>query len=156
VCFARADHSGGGCISQAGTDHVKGVSLDDLIGEFGPIDLLKIDIEGAEYEVLEAAQRLGDVHEIVAELHVDSRDDHRVDKLADFLSSSGFEVSITSEAELYGHEALRRVLSNRRALSRQFMTKILCTAYLLAPFPKPIRAPNATYDLPILTARRRS
>ncbi|MFZ2056807.1 MAG: FkbM family methyltransferase [Acidimicrobiales bacterium] len=154
VSFRRADHSGGGCVSQAGMDGVRGISLDDLIDQFGPIDLLKIDIEGAEYEVFEVARRLGDVHEIVGELHVDSRDDHRAGKLADLLSSSGFEVSIISETELYGHEALCRVLANRRALAHESVTKILCASYLLAPITKPIRAPGATYDLPLLTARR--
>lgn len=154
LSFSRTHHSGGGRVSQAGTDSVRGISLDDLIGQFGPIDLLKIDIEGAEYEVFEAAQRLGEVREIVGELHIDSREDHRAGKLADLLSSSGFDVSIISEAELYGSDALSRVLANRHVLVGQSLVKILCVVYLLAPISKPIRAPGATYDLPILTARR--
>jgi len=156
VGFGKANHSGGGRVSQTGTDTVKAISLDDLIGQFGPIDLLKIDIEGAEYEVLGATQRLGDVHEIVGELHVNSRDDHRADCLVELLSNSGFDVSIVSEAELFGADAVRRLLANRRALAGQSVTKILYMAYLLAPISKPIRKPGAFYYLPLLTARRAS
>lgn len=43
------------------------VMLDDLINE--PIDLLKMDIEGAELEVLRASQKLALIHNLVIELH---------------------------------------------------------------------------------------
>jgi hypothetical protein len=35
------------------------------------VDLLKIDIEGAEFGLLEHASRLSEVDEVVGELHVD-------------------------------------------------------------------------------------
>jgi len=154
VGFGRATHSGGGHVSQLGTAKVETISLDELIAQFGPVDLLKIDIEGAEYEVLEAAQSLDSVHTIVGELHVDSQDDHRADDLMAMLSSSGFNVTSISEEDLYDRVALRRIYANRGALTGHFLTKLLCACYLLAPISKPIRAPGATYDLPLLTARR--
>jgi FkbM family methyltransferase len=45
------------------------VTLDSIIDELGDIDLLKIDIEGAEYEVLEACTKLERVHCIIGEVH---------------------------------------------------------------------------------------
>jgi len=154
IGFGNANHSGGGHVTQTGSEFVKAVSLDDLIAQFGPIDLLKIDIEGAEYEVFGAAKRLGEVREIVGELHIDSPDDDRAENLVNLLSKSGFAVSIVSEKALYGADAVRRLSANRHALARQSVTKMLYVAYLLAPISKPIRAPGETYLLPILTARR--
>jgi len=50
---------------------VKGRALDTLLDEFGlnAIDLLKIDIEGAEDEVLRASRRLPDIGAIVGDFH---------------------------------------------------------------------------------------
>jgi FkbM family methyltransferase len=50
---------------------VRTVGLDGIIDELGldRIDLLKIDVEGAEYEVLANAARLGIVRAIAGELH---------------------------------------------------------------------------------------
>jgi FkbM family methyltransferase len=47
------------------------VTLDAIMDELGidAIDLLKIDVEGAEYDVLASSQRLGDVRVIVGEFH---------------------------------------------------------------------------------------
>jgi hypothetical protein len=45
------------------------VTLDAIIDELGDIDLLKLDIEGAEYEVLTACRQLDRVRCIVGEVH---------------------------------------------------------------------------------------
>ena len=47
------------------------VTLDEIFHELGVdhIDLLKLDVEGAEYGVLTRTTRLGDVGAIVGELH---------------------------------------------------------------------------------------
>jgi FkbM family methyltransferase len=45
------------------------VTLDSIISEVGDVDLLKIDIEGAEYEVLKACRQLDRVGCIVGEFH---------------------------------------------------------------------------------------
>lgn len=45
------------------------VTLDSLVEELRGIDLLKIDIEGAEWEVLRVSERLKDVAWIVGEFH---------------------------------------------------------------------------------------
>ncbi len=53
----------------AETFTAEAVTLDSIIDEVGDIDLLKIDIEGAEYEVLEACQQLHRVRCIIGEVH---------------------------------------------------------------------------------------
>jgi FkbM family methyltransferase len=53
----------------AETFTAEAVTLDSIIDEVGDIDLLKIDIEGAEYEVLEACQQLQRVRCIIGEIH---------------------------------------------------------------------------------------
>src|ERR1700733_8221921 len=53
----------------AETFTAEAVTLDSIIDELGDIDLLKIDIEGAEYEVLEACQQLQRVRCIIGEVH---------------------------------------------------------------------------------------
>jgi FkbM family methyltransferase len=47
------------------------VTLDEIFAELGldRIDLLKLDVEGAEYDVLARSTRLGDVRAIAGELH---------------------------------------------------------------------------------------
>ena len=79
VEFAPAHHSGGGMVADGrrgdpGTAEVRAASLDDLVSELGKIDLLKIDVEGAEYDVLGAATCLDAVGTIVGEMHVDARE----------------------------------------------------------------------------------
>jgi FkbM family methyltransferase len=51
------------------TFEVNAVTLDSIIEELGTIDVLKMDIEGAEYEVLRACRHLDRVDCIVGELH---------------------------------------------------------------------------------------
>ena len=52
-----------------GAIRVPGVSLDAIIDEFGPIDVLKIDIEGAETDVIAACRQLDEIGMIVGEFH---------------------------------------------------------------------------------------
>ena len=45
------------------------VALDDVLTELGPVRLMKIDVEGAEYPILLTARGLELVQEIVGEYH---------------------------------------------------------------------------------------
>jgi FkbM family methyltransferase len=65
------------------------VTLDSIIEEVGDIDLLKIDIEGAEYEVLEACRQLDRIGCIIGEVH--AIPDASPERLFDLLD--GFEVA---------------------------------------------------------------
>ncbi|HUA95498.1 MAG TPA: FkbM family methyltransferase [Acidimicrobiales bacterium] len=160
VGFAPAHHSGGGVVAEIrpglpDTVEVRATSLDDLVSELGKIDLLKIDIEGAEYDVLRAATALDTIGAIVGEMHIERDGDRtRLDALAAHLETAGFEVGLVSEAQLLARDCLARLWSNRDALKGRWLIKALAAGYYLAPVKKPIRPPGATYELPILIAHR--
>ena len=50
--FDTGTHSTGGGINSSAQLKVKSVTLDTLCETYGPIDLLKLDIEGAEESVI--------------------------------------------------------------------------------------------------------
>ena len=53
-----------------GSTKVKTITLDSLLSRWGWVDLLKLDIEGAEFDVLRQSKILGErVGQIAAELH---------------------------------------------------------------------------------------
>lgn len=90
-------HSGGWTGLQQTTKlQVPGISLTTLLDR--PVDLLKLDIEGAEFSVLQAAkQRLSLVHTIVCEFHPIPNQP----ALADFVSllrAVGFSVASPTPA----------------------------------------------------------
>jgi FkbM family methyltransferase len=136
---------------------VESLSLDDLIDEVGPIDLLKIDIEGAEYKTFGACTQLSSISAIVGEMHLeDESERHLLDTLVRQLEESGFVVDLVTEEELYGSESLSRLRKNIGSLQGKYLIKVLAAAYYLAPVEKPIGRGDATYELPILVAQRKS
>jgi FkbM family methyltransferase len=75
------------------TIEIKTVRLFDYLSE--PVDLLKIDIEGAETEVLrDAAARLGNVHNLFVEYHSFADRPQTLDQLLQILREAGFRVHI--------------------------------------------------------------
>jgi FkbM family methyltransferase len=146
---ARSDERG---------NRVESISLDDLIKEIGPIDLLKIDIEGAEYEAFRACTRLSSISAIVGEMHLfegDPEERRLLDALVADLEEAGFDVLLVPEDELYSRESLDRLRRNSGSLKGYHLTKALAAAYYLAPIDKPIRSKDATYELPLLIAQQR-
>jgi FkbM family methyltransferase len=81
---------------------VKSETLNSLIERVGEIDLLKIDIEGAEYDLLEKTniESLAKSKNIILEFHDNS--DGRVNKLTEKLISADFSVKLYNE--LIQHE----------------------------------------------------
>ena len=69
------------------------ITLQQIIERFGKIDLLKMDIEGAEFEVIDSVEEdnLGKISSIVGELHLNDGNLHTFLKRLD---ASGFIVSI--------------------------------------------------------------
>jgi FkbM family methyltransferase len=47
--------------------------LDEVVKKYGPIKLLKMDIEGGEHEALSEFQRWNDIESMVAEFHINQR-----------------------------------------------------------------------------------
>lgn len=81
-------------LSESGQQIVKTTTLDNVVESVGHVDLLKLDIEGAEYDVFAASvSALEQVDKITAEIHV-YNDAHRLGlaKLVNTLGEKGFKV----------------------------------------------------------------
>ena len=84
-------------------------TLDSVLASTGPIDLLKLDVEGAGFDVLGAAsdETLGQIGAIVGELHLESRADE-LEPLAGRLRALGFEVACGRRRSTTGPRACVR------------------------------------------------
>lgn len=82
--------------SANGSIEVEAISLADVLDHVGgdPIDLLKLDCEGAEYDILltASAATLSQVHRIVMEYH-QFTGPSRLPELVGFLETSGYRVN---------------------------------------------------------------
>ena len=100
--FGRGS-TGESIYGSSGSHTIAGITLDDVAAYVdGPIDLLKMDIEGAEYEVLfgEHATALSRARYVIIEIHT-PRDGHsRADALAK-LGEQGFDPSPLSRDDVY-------------------------------------------------------
>jgi FkbM family methyltransferase len=80
---------------QTGTTKVKTIDLLDHINV--PIDLIKMDIEGAELEVIPHIEsKLNMVQNLIIECHVNGDQAGKFGQLLEVLSDSGFRVSLNS------------------------------------------------------------
>lgn len=162
LVFREMGHSGGGTVAPlrdgpdlSGSSPVGGISLDELIEEFATVDLLKIDIEGAEFDCLSMSKRLGAVRQIVGEIHlVTAADTDRLEHLLVYLCDVGFTTAVVPEHEFYSTSRARRLMANRARLSGYPLIKALVASYYLAPITKPIRTAGQSYSLPVLFAWR--
>lgn len=82
---------------------VETISLDDLID--GEIDLLKMDIEGGEYDAFKGCTKLGMIKQITMEYHLGI---NRVAELIRDLEAFGFD-AIYIEGERFGTLQLKRL-----------------------------------------------
>ena len=74
---------------------VRSISLSDYITD--TVDLIKLDIEGAEFEVVPSIrEKLHLVKNLVVECHLDHGKVGRFSALLDVLSGSGFQIAINS------------------------------------------------------------
>jgi FkbM family methyltransferase len=83
-----------GHISEAGTVKVRQVCLDELLaaGEIVPPDVLKVDVEGAEFAVFKGAQKLVEKFRPLIFLDTHGRDVH--DLTVQFLTGYGYNIEI--------------------------------------------------------------
>jgi FkbM family methyltransferase len=70
---------------------VETISLDDILFKFNKVKLLKIDVEGAEFEILLNSKLLYKVEKIVGEYHNDMTD-YNVEILFKHLEATGFKI----------------------------------------------------------------
>ena len=90
----RSDGADGGCLAGDGEFSVPTVTLSSILRE-APVDFLKLDIEGAEVEVLvESAENLDLVHSLVVEYHGRSGAPPRLGILLRVLEEAGFHYSL--------------------------------------------------------------
>lgn len=110
----------GGCLSKFTDDSnffptfpVKTIRLRDALDE--PIDLLKMDIEGAEIDVLaDCADRLSNVKRLFVECHSFEHAEQRLDELMRVLRHAGFRVHIENSEHVNSQPFVtRRVFSGK-------------------------------------------
>jgi FkbM family methyltransferase len=96
----RLTFKGEGCVgklvppkekAKTGRKTVETVSADDLLSRLGlsKIDKLKMDVEGAELQVLETSQNLYAAMDMVLEIH----SEEEVHRIVELLSSKGFSLT---------------------------------------------------------------
>lgn len=121
VVFA-CNGADGGCLAvynesaeASMTTRVKAIRLRDLLTE--PVDLLKMDIEGAEVDVLlDCADRLSLVRRLVVEYHSFEDQEQRLDDLLRVLREAGLRTYLDSSE--HGNQ---RPFVERRAINRKDM-----------------------------------
>jgi FkbM family methyltransferase len=103
VQFVDSDQSWAGRIGSGG-HRVPAISLDRLLAE--PVDVLKMDIEGAEFDVLPGCERLSSVKTVVGEIHAEPGTPASEGLLSQFM-----DFDVESEGDGVGHtlfKAFRR------------------------------------------------
>ena len=95
-----------GRIEHSATRKVRALTLADLLRDHGieHVDILKVDVEGAENMVLQDAAVLQKVDCIMLELHTP----HTLDDLRAWVGPSGFEVLPAGPQNFRAHAAVRR------------------------------------------------
>lgn len=151
VTFDSTDATTRGAVRARGAHRVAARSLDSLIAEYGPIDLLKIDIEGGELAAIPASKRLGEIRAVVGELHRYRDADSR--PVEDALDAAGFDVTVVGTQDLYRPSEIPGVVRRIGALRGRWRIKAGVVAYLAAPVEKPRRSPGSR-DLPLFVAQR--
>src|SRR4051812_40334130 len=117
----------GSPVSEADNVTVNAISLDSIVAEHGDIDLLKLDIEGAEPQVIPSASVLSRVRRVVAELHLFQ--DGEEQPIVDALKREGFRVTVVPSHALYTPKWVWPVIRNSRRLQGEALIKLGLVAY---------------------------
>jgi hypothetical protein len=83
-----------------GTTSIKAVRLRNFLNE--RVDFLKLDIEGAEYEVLmDCKEKLANVQRMFIEYHGQFSTAQQLEEILDLLTQSGFQYYIKEAAPIF-------------------------------------------------------
>jgi FkbM family methyltransferase len=161
VTLTNGVHSAANFITAEGFgEQVEAVTLEDILRISGSIDLLKLDVEGAEFEIIADAQGsiLAEVNAIVGELHHDGRRGQTSGVLKK-LRSEGFEVTVIDPPVEFWRDSLSRLFANWQSLRGHARLKTtILAAYSYAALERSLlrRTRSAEAGLAFLFARRRS
>lgn len=85
-----------GCVDQSEAETVPSVRLKNFLENFNHIDLLKLDVEGAEFAILEDCNTtLNHINNIIIEVHHLSNIQPQLSKIFQFLENSNFHYTIS-------------------------------------------------------------
>jgi len=70
-------------------------SLDRVLEEYGPFDVMKMDCEGCEYDAILSSRKIGELRQIQIEYHYGPK------RLVEALNSAGFEVRNTKPGKIF-------------------------------------------------------
>jgi len=74
-------------------------SLDRVLKEYGPFDVMKMDCEGCEYDAIASSKRIGEIKQIQIEYH------YGPERLLEALKNAGFEVKATKPKKSHNPHA---------------------------------------------------
>jgi FkbM family methyltransferase len=136
IDFYEGSHSHSGSVvwTQPSPRPVQAITLEQLVNRHGHIALLKLDVEGAEFEVLMSTsdEVFHNVDAIVAEL--DMAPGRSEGDLRQRLEAVGYDVVVSGPPILSTAESLHKILTNWRKLDDAFPLKFFVLAvYLLEP-----------------------
>jgi FkbM family methyltransferase len=108
---------------------VEAVTLDELLETSGTVDLLKLDIEGAEFEAITRArpETLAKLNTIVGELHLVGHS-NGANEIVEKLRSVGFMVTVLPPPVEFWQESISRLFANWRKLKGNTRLKLLVLA----------------------------
>lgn len=107
LSFANEGSMGSRIDTSASENKVDAVRLKDYLNR--KVDFLKIDIEGAEYEVIrDIAPNLNFVQNLFLEYHGSFKQNHELIEMLSIITHSGFQFYIKEAANVYAHPFLYR------------------------------------------------
>lgn len=124
--FEGADSMSPSVVNPAETRYrVASLGLGEMVGSAGTVDLLKLDIEGAEFAVLKKASddTLRRINAFAVELHLRGRE-RQESLLIERLQSLGFRVTVLPPLFYSWKQAMTRLVSNWGRLRNQIRLKL--------------------------------
>ncbi|HEV7333529.1 MAG TPA: FkbM family methyltransferase [Flavisolibacter sp.] len=98
--------------SETATNLVDSVRLKDFLETVEEIDFLKIDIEGAEWEVIrDCAQSMHHVKNLFLEYHGKANETHKLVDLLQIVKAEGFQVYLKMAADQMQHPFVEKTLA---------------------------------------------
>lgn len=90
--------------NESGTTKVQTIRLKEVLQKLNYIDFLKLDIEGAEYEVMKDIQgELNKVENLFLEYHGKTDESGKITELLQIVSQSGFKIYVKNAADFLKH-----------------------------------------------------